>query len=400
MTASAWMTRSPHGMSPSRTVKPPPPEVLFKTGSRSFELAQVLRRSSHGEQQLVALRRQPGREPVPVFLQALSLTGRTVSRLRDPQARMQEMVTLARLLQHPRIARLNGCHEAAGVLYLEWEHVPGYTLDDVSLLPLVYVHAYSEAFLLHVGLQLASLLAFLHGHADERGLPLGFVHRDLHPQGIRFGADGQLALTHLGDAFSRLPGRVPSSITRPHGQAFYGAPEVLFGEAADARSDLFSLGLILLELATSLHLYSLPRVLLGDLDARLTDEDGQRVLQGMMVAEQAGRVTSEYIHIVTHAAAYRPEDIDSLMFRLSPALRAILHRLLKRDRAERYATAEEVEAALRARATELGGHYGGAEAAEEFQKALAGTAPLLNGFQKDVGAFPLGSVLHLPTPVV
>ncbi|CAM3598852.1 serine/threonine protein kinase [Corallococcus sp. ZKHCc1 1396] len=387
-------------MSPSRTVNPPPPEVLFKTGSRSFELVRVLRRSSHGEQQLIAIRRQPGREPVPVFLQALPLDGRRVSGLRDPRVRMQETVKLARLFQHPRIARLNGGHEAAGVLYLEWEHVPGYTLDDVSLLPLVYVHAYSEAFLLHVGLQLASLLAFLHGHADERGLPLGFVHRDLHPQGLRFTPDGTLVLTDLGDAFSRLPGRVPSSITRPHGQAFYGAPEVLFGEAADARSDLFSLGLMLLELATSLHLYSLPRALMGDLEARLTEADGQRVFQGMMVAEQAGRFTEDYGNIVTHAAAYRPEDIESLMFRLSPALRAILHRLLQRDPAERYATAEEVEADLQARATELGGHYGGPEAAAEFQKALAGTAPLLNAFQKDVGAFPRGSVLHLPTPVV
>ena len=383
-------------MSPSRTVKPPPPEVLFKTGSRSFELVRVLRRSSHGEQQFIALRRQPGREPVPVFLQALPLRGRAVPLLRDPRARMQETVALAHLLQHPRIARLHGAHEAADTLYLEWEHVPGYTLDDVALLPLVYVHAYSESFLLHVGLQLASLLAFLHGHADARGLPLGFVHRDLHPQGLRFGPDGALALTDLGDAFSRLPGRVPSSITRPRGEAFYGAPEVLFGEAADARSDLFSLGLILLELATSLHLYSLPR----DLEARLTDADAQRVLQGMMVAAQAGRCTGEYSGIVTHAAAYRPEDLESLMFQRSPALRAILHRLLRRERSERYATAEALEADLRARATALGGDYTGLDAAEEFRTALAGTAPLLGPFQTEVGAFPRGSVLHLPTPAV
>ncbi|NOJ96718.1 hypothetical protein HMI51_27740 [Corallococcus coralloides] len=196
-------------MSSSRTVKPPHPEVLFKTGSRSFELEQVLRRRGHGEQHFLALRRQPGREPVPVFLQALSLRGGGLSPSRDPRARLQETLSLSRLLEHPRIARLYGGHEVADLLFFEWERVPGCTLDDVAMLPLVYVHSYSEAFLVHVGLQLASLLGFLHGRTDARGAPLGFVHRDLHPQGIRFGPEGTLALTDLGDVLSRMPGRCP-----------------------------------------------------------------------------------------------------------------------------------------------------------------------------------------------
>lgn len=385
-------------MSPSRTVKPLLPEVLFKTGSRSFELERILRRRGHGEQHFLAVRRQPGREPVPVFLQALSLRGGALSPLRDPRARLQETLALSRLLEHPRIARLLGGHEVADTLFLEWEHVPGYTLDDVAMLPLVYVHSYSEAFLVHVGIQLASLLAFLHGHADARGMPLGFVHRDLHPQGIRFGPDGTLALTDLGDVFSRLPGRVPSSITRPHGEVYYGAPEVLFGEGADARSDLFSLGLILLELGTGLHLYSLPRALMGELEARLTDADAKRVFQGMMVAAQAGQGSGEYADVVMHAAAYRPEDLDALMSRLSPGLRAILHRLLRREPLERYATAEGLEMDLQAHAVEMGMRCGGMEAAEEFQRALVATAPLLNAFQTNVGVFQPGSALHLPTP--
>ncbi|AFE07588.1 hypothetical protein COCOR_07544 [Corallococcus coralloides DSM 2259] len=88
------------------------------------------------------------------------------------------------------------------------------------------------------------------------------------------------------------------------------------------------------------------------------------------------------------------------MARLSPGLRAILHRLLRREPSERYAAAEELEAELRAHAARLGGDYGGAEAAEEFQRALAKTSSLLEAFQTDVGAFPPGSVLHLPTPAV
>ncbi|MBZ4332172.1 protein kinase [Corallococcus sp. AS-1-12] len=385
-------------MSPSRKVKPPLPEVLFKTGSRSFELERILRRRGHGEQHFLAVRRQPGHEPVPVFLQALSLRGGELSPSRDPRARLQETLALSRLLEHPRIARLHGGHEVGDLLFLEWERVPGCTLDDVAMLPLVYVHAFSEAFLVHVGRQLASLLGFLHGKTDARGAPLGFVHRDLHPQGLRFGPGGAVALTDLGDVLSRMPGRVPSSITRPHGEVYYGAPEVLFGEGADARSDLFSLGLILLELATGLHLYSLPRALMGDLEARLTDADAKRVFQGMMVAAQAGHGSDEYADVVMHAAAYRSEDLESLMARLSPGLRAILHRLLRREPSERYATAEALEADLHVRAVELGGPYGGPEAAEELQRALAMTAPLLKAFQTDVGAFPPGSVLHLPTP--
>ncbi|NOJ96717.1 hypothetical protein HMI51_27735 [Corallococcus coralloides] len=139
---------------------------------------------------------------------------------------------------------------------------------------------------------------------------------------------------------------------------------------------------------------------MSDLEARLTDVDAKRVFQGMMVAAQAGRGSDEHADVVMHAAAYRPEDLESLMSRLSPGLRAILHRLLKRERSERYATAEALEADLRAHAAALGGPYGGAEAAAEFQRALEKTAPRLESFQMDVGAFSSGSVLHLPTPVV
>jgi eukaryotic-like serine/threonine-protein kinase len=387
-------------MSPARTLKPSPPEVLFKTGSRAFELLWETRAGGHGERHFHALRRQPGKDPVPVFLQMLPLVGPFATFLRDPRARMRETVELARLLQHRRIAKLLGSHDVESALYLEWEDVRGFTLEDVSLLPLVYVYSYSESFLLHVGLQLASLLAFMHGATDARGMPLGFVHRDLRPRGIRFGLDGSLVLTDLGDVFSRLPGRIPSSATRPHGEVYYAAPEVLFGEGADARSDLFSLGLILLELATSLHLYSLPLVLMGDLEARLSEEDTQRMLQGMMVASQAGRGSWEYSDVLTHAAAYRPEDVESLMLRQSPGLKAILHRLLRRERSERYPTAEALVEDLRARADAVDGTYGGADAALEFRRALEKTLPLMRAFRRSVGAFTDDSVLALPTPAV
>ncbi|HXU06515.1 MAG TPA: protein kinase [Polyangia bacterium] len=97
---------------------------------------------------------------------------------------------------------------------------------------------------LHVGREVARALAYVHGYGD-----LHLVHRDVAPPNILLSYFGEVKLTDFGLARSVLkkeqtaPGVV-------FGRASYLAPEQARGEVADARTDVYSLGIVLWELLT------------------------------------------------------------------------------------------------------------------------------------------------------
>src|ERR1051325_5235401 len=97
---------------------------------------------------------------------------------------------------------------------------------------------------LHVVREVARALAYVHTYGD-----LNLVHRDVAPPNILLSYFGQVKLTDFGLARSVLkkeqtaPGVV-------FGRASYLAPEQARGEVADARTDIYSLGMVLWELLT------------------------------------------------------------------------------------------------------------------------------------------------------
>ena len=97
---------------------------------------------------------------------------------------------------------------------------------------------------LHVGREIARALAYVHSYGD-----LNLVHRDVAPPNILLSYFGEVKLTDFGLARSVLkkeqtaPGVV-------FGRASYLAPEQARGEVADARTDIYSLGIVLWELLT------------------------------------------------------------------------------------------------------------------------------------------------------
>src|SRR5262245_39972039 len=97
---------------------------------------------------------------------------------------------------------------------------------------------------LHVGREVARALSYVHGYGD-----LNLVHRDVAPPNILLSYFGEVKLTDFGLARSVLkkeqtaPGVV-------FGRASYLAPEQARGEVADARTDVYSLGIVMWELLT------------------------------------------------------------------------------------------------------------------------------------------------------
>jgi serine/threonine protein kinase len=161
---------------------------------------------------------------------------------------------------------------------------------------------------LHVGREIARALAYVHGYGD-----LHLVHRDVAPPNILLSYFGEVKLTDFGLARSVLkkeqtaPGVV-------FGRASYLAPEQARGEVADARTDIYSLGIVLWELLT-----------------------GNQYLQ------LANLDPTTAMSLVRHP---RPQTPSGKAPWIVPALDTLLLRALAPAREARYQSAEEMLKAL------------------------------------------------------
>ncbi|NOJ95322.1 serine/threonine protein kinase [Corallococcus coralloides] len=364
------MTR-PSDFPPDRGV------VLFTQGDTAYEFYRDLGTGRVGERVLLAQLRTPRGLGSSVVLKCLPRpdTAEEAENFQRARARLEEEVRLARHLQHPRIARIHGLVELTHGLCVVMEHLEGLTLDTLLSVAQARGRYFSESFILHVGAEVAAALDHAHTRTDETGTPLGIVHRDVNPGRIRLGSRGEVRLTDFGIALSRLTGRVATSFPRAQGDVLYAAPEALLGEAVDARTDLFSLGLTLLEFATGRHLYDPGHLLAEELEARLSKEEQEQVLAAS-VASLGLDLPPFAEDAIRCAMVFRSEDVERAAEGLSVPLRDILHTLLRRDPAERFATASELERVLRARQAQWA-PYSGEDAVTEVQQALAEADTLL-----------------------
>ncbi|HEX8703321.1 MAG TPA: protein kinase [Myxococcaceae bacterium] len=355
------------------TVKPSSqPIILFTHEHISYELIQPLGLGPQGEALVLARKRTSRGIGELVLVKCLGKPGpgeAPSASSRHTRARLEEEVRLATYLDHPAIARVHGLHEAQGTLYAVVEHVPGVHLDDLLMLAQQRERYFSETFALYLGAGLASALHHAHTRRDEQGRPLGIVHRNLSTTSVGLTWSGEVRVADFGLAFSRLTGRQPTTARRPRLPVFFTAPEVLWGSAAEARSDLFSLGMVLLEFTTGRNLFDPPDKTPEQLSASLPAAEQARVSQVIRTLRRAGLDGSEE-QAFWGAASFTPGDVARLTSRLAGPLKPILHRLLRRAPAERFQTAEELEKALRAGLREAGA-YGAREALAEIDRALS-----------------------------
>jgi eukaryotic-like serine/threonine-protein kinase len=154
----------------------------------------------------------------------------------------KEALSLARL-NHPNVATVHEFGTDRGTDFLVTEYIAGMTMDAK-----LAGGALPAADVFRFGLQLAQGLSAAHQQ--------GVVHRDLKPGNLRLTSDGRLKILDFGLA-QLMPQASDQGLTitltqsqEVSGTLPYMAPEQLRGDAADARSDVWSAGAVLFEMAT------------------------------------------------------------------------------------------------------------------------------------------------------
>jgi formylglycine-generating enzyme required for sulfatase activity/predicted Ser/Thr protein kinase len=237
------------------------------------------------------------------------------------RARLIREARLAARLEHERVARVYDVGEHDGSAFVAMEYVRGVTLRAWMAEP--HAPADVATVLVHITEGLAVL------HAN------GIVHRDLKPENVMLPTAGGAKLLDFGLAGHLTPplegelakaqgdgilveGRSASAL---YGTPGYMAPEQYAGERADARADVFALGVIVHEMVT-----------------------GERPFKGgtMMALREA--------------ILQAPRSVGGPAWeKFPPALLAMTARMLDRDRAARLSDGTQVRESLRAVEAELAG---------------------------------------------
>ncbi len=212
----------------------------------------------------------------------------------------KEAMALAKL-NHPNIATIHDFDTQAGVDFLVMEHMVGATLEKrIAGGPL------SESEAIYVGLQVLSALCAAH--------QLGIIHRDLKPSNIIVGPSQHVKVLDFG--LSRMIKSTSVASTESFedlqpgaGTLPYMAPEVLQGKPSDARTDIWSYGVLLYEVSS-----------------------GHRPFKGRTAFELSSAILGS--------------DPATLPSHLSEGFRGVVGRCLLKEPRRRYQNVGEVEAAI------------------------------------------------------
>src|SRR5512133_2339200 len=159
---------------------------------------------------------------------------------------------LAARLTHANIVQIFEFDQAEGRHYIAMELVRGHHLGRVVDRCRELGLRFGTARAVFVAAEVATALAYAHQPAGD-GAP-GLVHRDVSPHNVLVSWEGEVKLADFGIA--RAASR--AGLTRPgglEGKLGYVAPEQALGEPADARADLFALGVVLWEALAGRRLY-------------------------------------------------------------------------------------------------------------------------------------------------
>ena len=179
---------------------------------------------------------------------AVKVLPEAVSADQDRLARFDREARAASALNHPNVLAIHDLGAQAGVSYVVFELLEGQTLRE---------RLAGEAIPVRRAVDYAVQLARGLAAAHEKGI----VHRDLKPENVFLTGDGQLKILDFGLArrastpadTGSTAAPTQTAATEPGvvlGTVGYMSPEQVRGQAADHRSDVFSLGAVLYEMLT------------------------------------------------------------------------------------------------------------------------------------------------------
>lgn len=217
----------------------------------------------------------------------------------DPTAveRFKREARAAKKLSHPYIVRIHDLYETGSKRFISMEYING---TDLKHLLAERTH-FSEDQLVYYFLQVADALSYAHR--------LNVIHRDIKPANIMITKEDTVKVTDFGIAKILKSDDATKSGTAVIGTPLYMAPEQITGEGVDARSDIYSLGIMMYELVSG-H----PPFYLGNI---------------------------EYHHI--HTA---PPPLGD---NISPVVRHVIMKCVEKDPAKRYQRVEELFEELKER---------------------------------------------------
>ena len=236
-------------------------------------------------------------------LTALKILPPEIAEKTDAAARFRQEAKAASAISHPNVAHIYEFSEAGGRYFLAMEYVAGKTLRE-----LLKENAVNQTEAFDITLQIAEALSATH----KRGV----IHRDIKPENVIVTENGLVKVLDFGLAKLNAPpeqdGKILASLeTTPGliiGTTAYMSPEQVRGQPLDARTDLWSLGVLMFEMLS-----------------------GARPFTGQTLSDIQAAILLK----------------DAPLLALPTDLAIITGKLLKKNAAERYQTTDEFLSDLR-----------------------------------------------------
>ncbi len=214
---------------------------------------------------------------------------------------------LAAQLTHPNVVQIYDLGKIDDSYYIAMEYIFGRDMSRVVPKAEKAGIAFPLEYALSITASVLEGLSYAHQKTDDFGEPLSIVHRDLTPENIMVGWNGCVKILDFGIAKAASQ----TDLTRAgeiKGKLSYMSPEQGMGKVLDARSDVFTLGVVLYEWVTGYRLFN--------------GENEMAILKSII----EGRI---------YPPSYFREDVPE-------PVEAILMKALAKERDERYQSGREM----------------------------------------------------------
>lgn len=226
-----------------------------------------------------------------------------------------EEAKMVALLDHPHIVPVHELGEINGDLYMTMEYVNGFDLKTLLRKSREKGLKLPLDLAVYIASRVASALDFAFTREGPDGRPLEIVHRDVSPPNILISFAGTVKLADFG--ISKPSSYVEASNHAPQGKLQYMSPEQAGGGRLDARSDIFSLGIILYEMIAERHPFAGNPNLPSVAEVRRADIVPLRFI--------SARITPRLEKVVMNAVASSPEERYPDAGKMAAALDRVLH---------------------------------------------------------------------------